>query len=384
MMRTDTRRRIMVLGGYGNFGARICRALAKSGCGELLIAGRKLEHARGLAAELTATYPGYEATGIELDCFAPELARKLAALRPVVVVHTVGPFQGQDYRVASACADCGSHYIDLADARDFVANFATLDREARNRDVLLVSGASTLPGVSSAVIEALRTDLSSLSAIEISIAPAGRTARGAATVAAVLSYCGKPLPVLENGAWTTRYGWLDHRTVRYGSFTRRVAACDVPDLGLFPERYGARTVTFHAGPESRWQLAVLGLMATLTRIHVVRDWSRYARPIATLDSWITRFGSDTGAMQVRIRGTTARGEAVTRTWNLTAGRNHGPEIPCAPAIALTKMMLGNGVRERGAKPCIGVIDLGKVTAELADFDIDWQVTEERGQCFPPT
>jgi hypothetical protein len=218
-----------------------------------------------------------------------------------------------------------------------------------------------------------------LDAIETSIAPAGRTARGAATVAAVLSYCGKPFQALENGAWTTRYGWQDRRRVCYASFVRSVAACDVPDLALFPAHYGARTVTFHAGPESSWQLAALGMMAALARRRVVRDWSRYTRFFVALDSWISRFGSETGAMQVRVRGATARGETVTRTWNLVAGRNDGPEIPCVPAIAIAKRMLGADTHERGARACVGMIDIGDIAAELADFDIHWQVTEERGR-----
>jgi hypothetical protein len=192
----------------------------------------------------------------------------------------------------------------------------------------------------------------------------------------VLSYCGKPFQTLENGTWTTRYGWQHRREIRYPRFTRRVAACDVPDLALFPERYGARTVTFHAGPESGWQLAALGLMASLVRLRVVHDWARYARLFTTLGSWSTRFGSETGAMQVRVRGIRTSGATVTRTWNLVAGRNHGPEIPCAPAIVLAKRMLGTGTRERGAKACVGMIDLGNVAAELAEFDIHWEITEE--------
>jgi short subunit dehydrogenase-like uncharacterized protein len=53
-----------------------------------------------------------------------------------LVIHTAGPFQGQDYGVvAAAVAAAGAHYIDLADGRRFVCDFpAALDaafREAR-------------------------------------------------------------------------------------------------------------------------------------------------------------------------------------------------------------------------------------------------------------
>lgn len=45
-------RKVLVLGGYGNFGERICRALA-SECA-LYIAGRQLDKAQTLADELGA------------------------------------------------------------------------------------------------------------------------------------------------------------------------------------------------------------------------------------------------------------------------------------------------------------------------------------------
>jgi hypothetical protein len=42
-------------------------------------------------------------------------------------------------------------------------------------------------------------------------------------------------------------------------------------------------------------------------------------------------------------------------------------------------MLGADTHERGARACVGMIDIGDIAAELADFDIHWQVTEERGR-----
>ena len=98
--------RVVVLGGHGNFGARICRALAGRDGMEVIVAGRR---AGGPA---------------RLDLADPAFGARLRSLGPHIVIHCAGPFQGQDYRVARAAIAAGAHYIDLADGREFVANFA--------------------------------------------------------------------------------------------------------------------------------------------------------------------------------------------------------------------------------------------------------------------
>lgn len=366
--------RVVVLGGYGFFGKRICRALAKDGRSDVLIAGRNLERARRLAAELECEYPDARLRAIELDRNDPKFVRKLGSTAPIVVVNTAGPFQTQDFGVAEACLACRSHYVDLADGRRFVADFKRLDREARRRDALLVTGASTLPGISSAVVDALTRDMTAVDSIRTAIIPGNRTHPGKATISAVLDYCGKTVRTFENGAWENRVGWDDSRTVVIDGTAKRAAVCDVPDLELFPKHYqGIRTVTFHAGPELRWQHHTLRLMAKLVRRGLVANWSRYAGVFSAANS-LTRFaGSETGYMQVEVQGTDPSLEKSTRTWSLTANQNHGPQIPCVPAIALVKKLVDGKITLRGARPCVGLIDLDDFDRETVDFDIEWHI-----------
>ncbi|RYF62384.1 MAG: saccharopine dehydrogenase, partial [Comamonadaceae bacterium] len=101
----------LVLGGYGNFGARICRALAGDPAQPhgmaLLVAGRNASRAQALAATLH-----HGARGVALDHQAPGLARTLREWGVGLVIHTAGPFQAQAYAVAQAAAEAGAHYID--------------------------------------------------------------------------------------------------------------------------------------------------------------------------------------------------------------------------------------------------------------------------------
>ena len=106
--------RVVVLGGCGNFGARIVRALRGDPAVDLLVAGRRLVPASG--AE--------DVPGVVIDIGAPDFAQRLRAQSPDLVIHCVGPYQGQDYSVASAALAAGAHYLDLADGRHFIAEFA--------------------------------------------------------------------------------------------------------------------------------------------------------------------------------------------------------------------------------------------------------------------
>src|SRR6516165_2110278 len=107
-------KRVLLLGGYGNFGAFIARRLAREPGLTVIVAGRSEPKARALAGQLDADWAA-------LDMFAG-LDGHLEKLKPDILIHTSGPFQEQGYGVAEACIRNGVHYLDLADGRDFVVN----------------------------------------------------------------------------------------------------------------------------------------------------------------------------------------------------------------------------------------------------------------------
>jgi saccharopine dehydrogenase-like NADP-dependent oxidoreductase len=260
--------RVIVLGGTGNFGARIVRALRTNPAIQLVVASRRGASVQG--AE--------QVKGAVIDSAAPDFAKCLRALSPELVIHCVGPFQGQDYRVATAALNAGAHYLDLADGREFVTRFADeMNEKAIERGRVAITGASTLPGLSSAVVEELRQGLSPLESIELIIAPGQHAPRGRATLQSVFSYLGRPFPVWQNGRWTRSWGWMDLRKIRPDIGVRLAAACNVPDLALFPALFaGVRNVTFHAALEFRAQHLALWGLAALRRIGLPFPVERWA------------------------------------------------------------------------------------------------------------
>jgi NAD(P)-dependent dehydrogenase (short-subunit alcohol dehydrogenase family) len=363
--------RILLLGGYGNFGALIARELARDSGLNLILAGRNQASAQTCAAGLE-TGTGTILDAIALDVGARDLALRLAAVRPDLVINTCGPFQAQDYRVANAALDAGAHYVDLADARDYVAGIVALDGKARAFDRLVVAGASTVPALTAAVIDRHRNEFHALEEIDIGISPGNRTPPGAATVAAILSYVGRPLRMWKSGQWCSLVGWQGLRRHAYPDPVgkRWLGNCDVPDLALFAQRYpGLRTLRFGAGLELGTLHLGLWLLSWPVRWRLLPRLDRWTRALKRISEWFLAQGSDTGTMHVGLRGTGSDGKPLTLVWTLVAGRGHGPQVPAMAAVVLARKIADGRLTARGAMPCLDLITLGDYLGALAAFDI---------------
>lgn len=358
--------RILVLGGAGNFGARVVRALRQDANIELISAGRRAQPVPG--AEEVAV--------VALDAAARDFPARLAALRPALVVHCAGPFQGQDYAVARAAIAAGAHYVDLADGRHFVANFATAnDAAARAAGRCAISGASTLPALSGAVLDELCAGLHP-EEIDICIAPGQQAPRGAATLAAVFSYLGRPVRVWEQGRWRERTGWMDLTRVQLDFATRWAALCDVPDLELLPRRYpGLRAARFHAALEFGIEHFALWTLAALRRIGLPLPVERWAAAMNGMSNWLDARGGPWGGMRVSALGSLPDGRRVRRNWLLTAPAVDGPEIPCMAAILLVRRIAAGRVPAPGAMPCERLIGLDEFAPLFARWKMRTRVEE---------
>jgi hypothetical protein len=360
--------RVLLLGGHGNFGGRIARALAQDPQIDLLVAGR--QRAASAADGLPA-----RCESIVLDHRAPEFAATLHELQPHLVVHTSGPFQGQPYHVARAAIAAGAHYLDLADARAFVAGITCLDQAARERGVVVAAGASTLPALSSAVVAHLQPEFARLETVAISIAPGQRTPRGVATMESILSYCGRAFEEWRGGTWHPVHGWQGlRRLCRPDLGARWAARCDVPDLELLPAWYPTlSSVRFEAALELAAAHFGLWTLAWLVRARLVRRPEACAATALRLARHMDRFGSDVGGMHVGVTGRGRDGETLRRDWDLRAGSGHGPEIPCIPAIVIARKLARGEPMAPGARPCRGLMTLAEFDAAVRHLHICWHV-----------
>jgi saccharopine dehydrogenase-like NADP-dependent oxidoreductase len=364
----------VVLGGYGNFGRRVVAALAADCNYRVIVAGRDLQKARAAAAEV-----GSSAEAAALDGRAANLAAELRRLGANVVVHTAGPFQGQNYGVAQACIEARAHYVDLADARAYVCGIGALDPAARSNDVIVASGASSVPALSSAVVDMLRNEFSTIESIDHGIT-SGAKPPGLATMEGVLGYAGKAVAQWRDGAWRTVYGWQDltRRVYPHPLGTRWIANCDVPDLQLFPQRYApVRTVVFRAGVGMMLGMLSTWAVSWLVRAGLLSSLVPYVPRLHKAALAMERFGSKASAMHVTVRGLDAKSQSLSRTWWLLADNDHGPQIPCFPAIALARKLLRGEVGARGAMPCMGLLTVAEILEVGRGLDLRTELTSDR-------
>ena len=355
--------RVLVLGGYGNFGARIAEQLCKADI-NVIIAGRDQGKAQGLAERL-----GRFATASSFDANR-QLSAKLAELKPAIVINTCGPFQGADYAIAKTCIEHKVHYIDLADGRDFVGGFSCLDAQAKKAGVVAITGASSVPGLSSAVIEHFRDDFAIIENLKYGISPGQKSERGVATTQGILSYVGKPI---RTGSRDNQviYGWQDVYRQKFPGIGKRwMANCEIPDLDILPGKYGIGNVRFSAGLELGVLHLGLWLLSWIVRAGIPLDLARHARLLVKASNWFNLFGSDVGAMHMVMTGKDEAGKPVIRGWCILAREGSGPYIPTIPAVILSKSILSGKLPETGAYPCVGLIPLGAYLHALRDWPIE--------------
>ena len=374
------RRKILVLGGYGNFGKLICEYLSQRSDIELIVAGRDTRKADMLCKSLIAAGARSLLSSLAIDLNSYTFQRRLSELNPYLVIHTSGPFQGQDYKVPNACIESGCHYIDLADDRRFVSDFSTLDGLAKEKRIIAVSGASSVPGLSSVVIDHFANEFSKLEEIEFAIVPGSNVDLGKATIKGILSYVGHPFKTWEGGRYTERYGWMDIRHVDFGEILgkRWLANVNIPDLELFPARYqGVLSVRFQAGHELGIVHLTLNLMAHISKLGLVTHWEQFSSHIYKLAQQIKKLGSDSGGMVIQLIGTNKEGVRQQTIWRLIANGGVGPRIPTISALLLANQILEGKLTESGARPCLGMYPLDN----FLRIARNWGIYEEVERVF---
>jgi hypothetical protein len=251
------------------------------------------------------------------------------------------------------------NYADLADGREFVCSIDRFDAAATRAGVSVISGASSIPALSHAVLDELTAGWRRIDDIRIGIFPGNRAPRGRSVVEAILSYVGKPVRVFADGTWCEVPGWALAGRIDCGEACKRWASvCDTPEQELLVRRYRpTRSAEFVAGLE----LPVLHLGLWLLSFGVRWGWVRSLRPAAGVLLWMAQqlraFGSDRGAMIVETSGADAGGEAVSAKWTLDATTNRGPYVPVLAALALIRRMRDGWKPKHGAYPCSGILTL---------------------------
>jgi Domain of unknown function (DUF4166)/Saccharopine dehydrogenase NADP binding domain len=332
---------ILIVGGYGTFGGRLVDLLLDEGRFTIYVAGRSSQKAEAFCANKRGNA---KLIPLILDRSQPQKA--FEKLKPDLVVDASGPFQV---------------YGALADGADFVAGISALDEHAQKAKCFALSGMSSFPVLTAAVVRKLAAGLKSVDHIQAGIAPSPFAGVGLNVVKAIASYSGKPVPILEDGTWQTGFGFFDSKrmvvnvpgTVPLSPI--RFALTDVPDNKVLAWEWpGAKSIWMGAGPTPALLHRLLWLAAGLVKLGVLRS----LLPLAPIMNWVintVRWGEHRGGMIVQVTG-----QGQTRSWHLLAEGDGGPLIPSMAAEAIIRNCLA------GTTPTIGARS-GHCDLELEDY-----------------
>ena len=375
--------RVLILGGYGTFGGRLVRLLADEARLTLIVAGRSMAKAETFVETVDANATLIPAV-MDRD---GDLGAAFDTHQPDVLVDASGPFQAYGeapYRVAEAAMKMGAGYLDLADGTEFVTGIVALDAEARQHGTFAISGASTFPALSSAVLRRLAEGWQRVDHIECGLAPSPKAGLGGNVIRAILAYAGKTVPLRRDGKLMHGVALIEscRRTVAPPGIlplpNLRYVLVDVPDLRLMADEWpGLRSVWAGVATRPQFLLRILSACAGLVRLRLLKS----LLPLSRLAEWtMQRFqrGEHRGGLFVEIAGTDENGNPATRGWHMIAEGDDGPSIPSMAAEALIRRALEGSPPRPGAHAATRVLELDTFEAAFAKRRIWSGVRDDEG------
>lgn len=355
--------RLLIVGGYGTFGGRIVQLLETEPRLTLIVAGRSPGKAKAYCKGRDLARARLVPALFDRD---GDLAAQLAALAPDIVVDASGPFQAYGegrYRLIEACMAERINYLDLADGSDFVAGVASFDAAAKEAGVFVLSGVSSFPVLTAAVVRRLSSEMARVERIHGGIAPSPFAGVGENVIRAIASYAGRPVRLVRDGRPAEGRPLTEQMRAtiappgRVPLRNKLFSLVDVPDLNALPALWPeAKTVWMGAGPVPEvLHRALIGL-AWLVRAGLIPTLS----PLAPLMHWATNrlaWGEHRGGMFVEVEGVDAAGGPVKRSWHLLAEGDDGPLIPSMAVAALVGKALDGRMSAPGARAAVRDLEL---------------------------
>lgn len=376
--------RVLILGGYGTFGSRLARLLADAPQLTLLIAGRSRAKAEALCREIHGS-----AALVPVACDRDgDLSSFFRAEAVDIVVDATGPFQAygdRPYRVVEAALAAGASYIDLSDGAAFVADIGRFDAEAKAKGLFVLSGASSFPVLSCAVVRHLTADGARPRSVVAGVAPSPYATIGANVFRAIASYAGKPLALRRDGVDTVGIGLVDHRDMtvappgRLPLRRRRFSLVEVPDLSEMPRLWpGLRTAWVGAGTVPHVLHLGLNLLSQLVSLRILPTLAPLGGLFHRSQS-LFRWGEDRGGMVVQVTGEAIGGATVLRSWHMVAEGDAGPFIPSMAAEALIRRVMDGRAPEAGARSASRDLELADFAPSMARRAISHAVRDETAE-----
>lgn len=227
----------------------------------------------------------------------------------------------------------------------------------------MLSGVSSFPVLTAAVVRALSGFMIEVDHIRGGIAPSPFAGVGLNVIRAIARYSGQSILLKRNGRLVEGFPLTEHMrfTVRPPGIVplrnTLFSLVDVPDLRALSELWSeAQMIWMGAGPVPEILHRALISLAWLVRWKLIATLT----PLAPLMHFATnhlRWGEHRGGMFVEVEGRDVSGKRLKRSWHMLAEGDDGPLIPSMAIEAIVRKWLEDSPPEPGARAAIRDLEL---------------------------
>jgi len=209
--RTST---VVVLGGYGRVGSRLCRLFAEEKDINVVVAGRTLATAYRCVSDLVRGGARGSVSARFADTAHRESLRQ--ALKGCDLVVVAAPVADSIRHVAAACLEAGCDCLDILPSSSVVAELGRLSGEIERRNRLFITQAGLCPGLPAALVRAVACSGEAFHTIRAGISLSLKGVTRVEEVYGMIDSAAELQPVLfRSGRWqrVSRSGervWLDY------------------------------------------------------------------------------------------------------------------------------------------------------------------------------
>ena len=292
---------ILITGGYGTVGRRVAADLAPEYPDRIVVAGRSIEKAAHLAAEL-----GHGVRGRRIDVGDPDSVE--AALGGVGVVMSC--IDQPEPHLLRAAIGRGLAYTDIAPHLMTRRPTEAMKAEAARRGARIVLGSGLAPGISSLLARLGADRVGAVESVEVSMLLSVGDIYGPASRAYLMeeialryAVCikGREVPTRPFGGYA--------RVIFPPPLGRRIAYLfPFSDQVFFPETLGVRTALSRLALEPAWLGALLAVLVRLRVTAILGHRTGTEGRVRRLNAWLRRRyeGRDWYGVAVEVEGARGR------------------------------------------------------------------------------
>jgi short subunit dehydrogenase-like uncharacterized protein len=268
---------------------------------------------------------------VELDATDAERLRH-ACESVDLVINAVGPFNRSGADVARTVIGCGRHYIDCANEQIHYERLRGLHKTARSAELLLVTGAGLIPGISTLLAAHLLGQHNEAVAVDIAYAqlrPPYRDGGQASIMSGVLDAVYHPWSVREGMRTPVTLGRSVRTTELPAPFgSRRLLEVPTLDVPILEARANLREIHtwVSLGDQPAWVFGLIRLLNPAKRPWAYRVIDRIVGRLnrAEFDRAIKQ---GLGAQAVLSVATSGAGKELGATLDLTDGASPVGVLP---------------------------------------------------------